>query len=75
METTKTNKRKLWKHKWIVDFQEFSPEGTGEATGGAAGGGGQGGQDALGYDQDQGDEAGYIDDEELGNINGFDDDN
>ena len=57
----------------IVDFQEFSPE-AGAAGGAAIGQGGQG-QDALGYEQDQGDEAGYIDDDELGNINGFDDDN
>jgi len=52
----------------IVDFQEFSPE---TRAGGAVGIQ----QDALGYDQGQGDEAGYIDDGELGNINGFDDDN
>lgn len=51
----------------IIDFTEFNPEGFG-AVGGA-------GQDALGYEQGQGDEAGYIDDAELGNINGFDDDN
>jgi hypothetical protein len=31
--------------------------------------------DGLGYFQEQGDEAGYIDDAELGDINGFDDDN
>jgi hypothetical protein len=61
----------------IVDFSEFNPEfGAGGATGAATGAiGGAGGQDALGYDQAQGDEAGYIDDGELGDINGFDDDN
>jgi hypothetical protein len=52
----------------IVDFTEFNPEG-------APGQGGAVNQDALGYNQDQGDEAGYIDDAELGNINGFDEDN
>jgi hypothetical protein len=31
--------------------------------------------DGLGYFQEQGDEEGYIDDGELGDINGFDDDN
>ena len=35
----------------------------------------QGQIDGLGYFQEGGDEAGYIDDGELGNINGFDDDN
>ena len=49
----------------IVDFQEFRPEG-GQA---------QGAMDALGYERAQGDEAGYIDDEMLGDINHFDDDN
>jgi len=50
----------------IVDFHEFGQEATGQ---------GQGQADALGYFQDGGDEAGYIDDAELGDINGFDDDN
>lgn len=49
----------------IVSFPEFSPEGATPAEA----------QDGLGYFQDQGDEAGYIDDAELGDINGFDDDN
>lgn len=53
----------------IVDFQEFNPEGAAGGAGAAIV------QDALGYEQGQGDEAGYIDDGELGNINGFDDDN
>jgi hypothetical protein len=35
----------------------------------------EGQMDGLGYFQEQGDEAGYIDDGELGDINGFDDDN
>jgi hypothetical protein len=52
----------------IVDFTEFNPEG-------APGQGGAIGHDALGYEQGTGDEAGYIDDAELGNINGFDEDN
>jgi len=51
----------------IVSFPEFSPEADGAPAGQA--------QDGLGYFQDQGDEAGYIDDNELGDINGFDDDN
>ena len=50
----------------IIDFPGFGPEGPG----------GQVAQmDGLGYFQEQGDEAGYIDDAELGDINGFDDDN
>jgi len=60
----------------IVDFTEFSPEGI--AEGGGQGGGGQGqggGLDALGYARGDGDEGGYIDDEMLGEINHFDDDN
>jgi hypothetical protein len=57
----------------IVDFQEFSPEGTGGPIGAAAGAGGA--LDALGYERGQGDEGGYIDDEMLGEINHFDDDN
>lgn len=50
----------------IIDFPGQGPEG-------AAAAGGQ--MDGLGYFEDGGDEAGYIDDAELGNINGFDDDN
>ena len=54
----------------IVDFREFGPEQ------GPDQGGGQGGAlDALGYERGQGDEGGYIDDEMLGEINHFDDDN
>ena len=51
----------------IIDFPGVGPEG-GLAQG-------QGQMDGLGYFQDGGDEEGYIDDGELGNINGFDDDN
>ena len=51
----------------IIDFPGFGPEGPGQAP--------QQGQDALGYFQEQGDEAGYIDDDMLGVVNGFDDDN
>jgi len=54
----------------IVDFREFSPEG----QGGQGGQGARGAVDALGYERGQGDEAGYIDDEMLGEINNFDDD-
>lgn len=50
----------------IIDFPGVGPEG------GAAP---QGQMDGLGYFEDGGDEAGYIDDAELGDINGFDDDN
>ena len=50
----------------IIDFPGMGPEG------GAAP---QGQMDGLGYFEDGGDEAGYIDDGELGDINGFDDDN
>jgi hypothetical protein len=50
----------------IVDFPGFGPEGPHPA---------QAPVDGLGYFQEQGDEAGYIDDAELGDINGFDDDN
>jgi hypothetical protein len=50
----------------IIDFPGMGPEG------GAAA---EGKMDGLGYFEGEGDEAGYIDDEELGNINGFDDDN
>lgn len=50
----------------IVSFPEFGVIGDGEI---------QQPQDGLGYFQEQGDEAGYIDDAELGDINGFDDDN
>lgn len=49
----------------IISFPEFAPEGAVNAKA----------QDGLGYFQDQGDETGYIDDGELGDINGFDDDN
>jgi len=49
----------------IKSFPEFAPEGANQAQA----------QDGLGYFQEQGDEAGYIDDAELGEINGFDDDN
>jgi hypothetical protein len=58
----------------IIDFPGQGPEGLGE--GGAIGGAteGQGQVDGLGYYQ-TGDEGGYIGDEELGEINGFDDDN
>ena len=49
----------------IVSFPEFAPEGANQGQA----------QDGLGYFQEQGDEAGYIDDGELGDINGFDDDN
>ena len=51
----------------IIDFPGVGPEG--------GAGQEQGQMDGLGYFQDGGDEAGYIDDGELGNINGFDDDN
>ena len=50
----------------IIDFPGMGPEG------GAAA---QGQMDGLGYFENGGDEAGYIDDGELGDINGFDDDN
>jgi hypothetical protein len=50
----------------IVDFPGFGPEGANPA---------QAPVDGLGYLQEQGEEAGYIDDGELGDINGFDDDN
>ena len=55
----------------IVDFHEFGQE-TGQGYGAAQA---QGTYDALGYFQTGGDEAGYIDDDQLGDINGFDDDN
>ena len=45
-------------------IQDFPGMGAGEAQ-----------VDGLGYFEDGGDEEGYIDDDELGNINGFDDDN
>lgn len=51
----------------IIDFPGVGPEG--------GAGQEQGQMDGLGYFQEGGDEAGYIDDGELGNINGFDDDN
>jgi hypothetical protein len=51
----------------IIDFPGQGPNGE------AAGQPQQ--MDGLGYFQEQGDEAGYIDDGELGDINGFDDDN
>lgn len=50
----------------ITDFPGFGPEGPHQQ---------QQAVDGLGYFQEQGDEAGYIDDAELGDINGFDDDN
>jgi hypothetical protein len=56
----------------IIDFPGQGPEGTGAAIG--AGAGDQRPVDGLGYYQ-TGDEGGYIGDEELGEINGFDDDN
>jgi len=52
----------------IIDFPGQGPEGPGE-------GGPAQAVDGLGYYQTEGDEAGYIDDGELGDINGFDDDN
>ena len=60
----------------IIDFPGQGPEGTGGATGtgGAIGAIDQRPVDGLGYYQ-TGDEGGYIGDEELGDINGFDDDN
>lgn len=58
----------------IVDFTEFGPEPGAEGLG--QGRGGQGGAlDALGYARGDGDEGGYIDDDMLGEINHFDDDN
>lgn len=48
----------------IIDFPGFGPEGPG-----------QGDQGQPDYFNTDGDEAGYIDDAELGDINGFDDDN
>jgi len=50
----------------IIDFPGAGPEGGAMA---------QGQMDGMGYFEDGGDEAGYIDDAELGDINGFDDDN
>ena len=50
----------------IIDFPGMGPEGAAM---------GQGQMDGLGYFEEGGDEAGYIDDAELGDINGFDDDN
>ena len=50
----------------IVDFPGYGPEGAPVE---------QQKLDGLGYYDTGGDEAGYIGDEELGNINGFDDDN
>jgi hypothetical protein len=55
----------------IIDFPGQGPEGTG--TGGAIAAE-QRPVDGLGY-YETGEEAGYIGDEELGDINGFDDDN
>jgi hypothetical protein len=52
----------------IIDFPGQGPEGPGEGAPVQA-------VDGLGYYQTDGDEAGYIDDGELGDINGFDDDN
>jgi hypothetical protein len=51
----------------IVDFPGHGPEGPGAAE--------QGQMDALGYYGAGGDEEGYIGDDMLGDINGFDDDN
>ena len=53
----------------IVDFPGHGPEGPG------LDGQGQGQVDALGYYNAGGDEEGYIGDDMLGEINGFDDDN
>ena len=50
----------------IIDFPGMGPEGNAAQ---------EGQLDGLGYFEDGGDEAGYIDDAELGDINGFDDDN
>ena len=50
----------------IIDFPGMGPEGAAAP---------EGQMDGLGYFQEQGDEAGYIDDGELGEINGFDEDN
>jgi hypothetical protein len=52
----------------IIDFPGQGPNGEGAVAQ-------EGQMDGLGYFQEQGDEAGYIDDGELGDINGFDDDN
>lgn len=52
----------------IIDFPGMGPEPMDTTAG-------QGQMDGLGYFEDGGDEAGYIDDAELGDINGFDDDN
>jgi hypothetical protein len=50
----------------IIDFPGMGPEGAAAP---------EGHMDGLGYFEDGGDEAGYIDDGDLGEINGFDDDN
>jgi hypothetical protein len=50
----------------IIDFPGMGPEGVAAP---------EGQMDGLGYFEDGGDEAGYIDDGDLGDINGFDDDN
>jgi hypothetical protein len=50
----------------IIDFPGMGPEAMAAPMGQ---------MDGLGYFHEQGDEAGYIDDGELGDINGFDDDN
>ena len=52
----------------ILDFPGHGPEGEGAFEG-------EGKKDRLGYYETGGDEAGYIGDEDLGNMNGFDDDN
>jgi hypothetical protein len=52
----------------IVDFPGHGPEGEGAFEP-------EGKKDRLGYYETGGDEAGYIGDEDLGNMNGFDDDN
>lgn len=54
----------------IIDFPGRGPEGPGEAIGAED----QRPVDGLGY-YETGEEGGYIGDEELGEINGFDDDN
>jgi hypothetical protein len=51
----------------IVDFPGYGPEGPDGFE--------EGKKDRLGYYATAGDEEGYIGDEDLGNMNGFDDDN
>ena len=59
----------------IVDFPGHGPEGPGLDGQGHGEGHGEGQVDALGYYNAGGDEEGYIGDDMLGDINGFDDDN